>query len=71
VVLVGRRQVFSAAGRLGRTAVAPGGAWLAVTWPAADQLVFVRVHGRPKLLAVSNVRRQFGADANVAGWTTG
>jgi len=68
VVLVNRRQVFSGAGRLGEPALSPTGAWLAVTWPSADQLVFVRVRGRPKLLAVSNVAHQFGAGANVAGW---
>jgi hypothetical protein len=68
VVLVNRRQVFSSAGRLGEPVLSPTGAWLAVTWPSADQLVFVRVRGRPRLLAVSNVTRQFGANASVAGW---
>jgi hypothetical protein len=68
VVLVGARQVFSGVGRLGEPALSPGGKWLAVTWPDADQLVFVRVKGRPKLLAVSGLRRQFSANTSVAGW---
>jgi hypothetical protein len=71
ILLVDARQVFSGAGRLGRPVLSPSGAWLAVTWPSADQLVFVRVKGRPKLLAVSNVTHQFGRETSIAGWTTG
>jgi hypothetical protein len=67
-VIVDGRVVFSAAGGLGPAAMSPSGSWVAFTWPAANQLVFVRVHGRPKLIAVSNVSRQFGANASVAGW---
>ena len=59
---------------LRRSATSPGrptasGSWS--SWPAADQLVFVRVGGKPKLDAVSNVSRQFRSRTfpGVAGWT--
>jgi hypothetical protein len=69
VVLVGARQVFSGTGLLGMPAWAPGGRWLAVNWPSADQMVFIRIVGRPKLIAVSGVARQFGAAPNISGWS--
>jgi WD40-like Beta Propeller Repeat len=68
VVFVGGRQVLSGAGRFDTIAWSPDGKWLAVGWPAADQLVFVRVGRKPKLIAVSGVARQFGPAAGVAGW---
>ena len=37
----------------------PNGRWLLVSWPAADQWVFVAVHGPPRITAVSNIARQF------------
>jgi hypothetical protein len=62
---------FTGAPALGDTAWSPDGKWLLVSWPAADQLVFVRVGGKPKLDAVSNVSRQFRSRTfpGVAGWT--
>jgi hypothetical protein len=68
-VVVGSQQVFSGAGRFSGVAWSPNGKWLAVSWPGADQLVFVRVRGMPKLIAVSNVARQLGSSASLAGWS--
>jgi WD40-like Beta Propeller Repeat len=68
VVLVGKRQVFSGAGRFGSVAWSPDGRWLAVGWPSADQLVFVRIGGMPKLVAFSDAARQFGSAPSIAGW---
>jgi len=48
----------------------PDGRWLAVGWPEADQLVFIRVVGRQQIRAVSNVSEQFrsGTFPRVEGW---
>jgi hypothetical protein len=51
----------------------PDGRWLLVSWPAADQWVFVRVAGAPRIAAVSRIAQQFAAGTNrgfprVDGW---
>lgn len=48
----------------------PDGRWLAIGWPEADQLVFIRVAGRQQIRAVSNVSQQFrsGSFPRVEGW---
>jgi hypothetical protein len=48
----------------------PDGRWLAASWPAADQLVFVRTAGGPEIRAVSNVASQFRSRSSptIAGW---
>jgi hypothetical protein len=66
-VYVDDHLVFSGAGAMHSVAFSPDEQWLVVDWASADQLVFVRVR-RPKLYAVSNVARQFGASARVDGW---
>ncbi|HWF26134.1 MAG TPA: hypothetical protein VG275_11840 [Solirubrobacteraceae bacterium] len=53
-------RVFSGAS-LGPLAWSPNGRWLLITWPAADQWIFVRTtvgRGR-RLLAVSRIAEQF------------
>ena len=61
--------VFRAPG-LRQVVPSPDGRWLLVTWPAADQWVFVRVTARTQILAVSGITRQFGGGSFplVAGW---
>jgi dipeptidyl aminopeptidase/acylaminoacyl peptidase len=61
------RPLFTATRRLAGIAWAPDGSWLLVSWPSADQFVFVRI-GAPKLTAVSNITLQFGPGARVEGW---
>ena len=48
----------------------PDGGWLAVGWPEADQLVFVRVVGGRQIRAVSNVSAQFRSRSfpTISGW---
>jgi hypothetical protein len=48
----------------------PDGRWLAVGWPEADQLVFVRVAGGRQLRAVANVSSQFRTRSfpTISGW---
>lgn len=45
--------------KLGQVTWSPNGAWLLVSWPAADQWVFVHIAGRPHIAAVSRIARQF------------
>ena len=48
----------------------PDGNWLAVGWPEADQLVFVRAEGGRQLRAVANVSSQFRSRSfpTIEGW---
>ena len=62
-----RRRVLSGAG-LGQLAWSPDGRWLLVSWPAADQWVFVRVAGTPRIAAVSRIAHQFSARDAQAGF---
>jgi sugar lactone lactonase YvrE len=57
-----QRRVLSGAG-LRQLAWSPDGRWLLVSWPAADQLVFVRVSGMPRIAAASRIAGQFAARA--------
>jgi hypothetical protein len=61
-------RIFAGAGRLAGVAWAPDGRWLLVTWPDADQWVFMRSSGPHRLDAVSNVAEQFQGPASLAGW---
>jgi hypothetical protein len=70
VVLDGRDVVVGSGGVLrqvlagaGVTAVrwSPDSRWLLVTWPAANQWVFVRVAGTPRIEAVSRISQQFSS----------
>jgi hypothetical protein len=66
-----RQPVFEGAAAFSALTWSPDGKWLAIGWPAADQLVFVRVGTPPKLDAVSNVSRQFLSRTfpGIAGWS--
>jgi WD40-like Beta Propeller Repeat len=61
------KRVWSAAG-LGSVAWSPDGRWLLISWPAANQWVFVRVAGRPRIVAFSRIRQQFGVRASAAAF---
>lgn len=68
VALHSRRTLFSGSGLTSITA-APGGDWLLVTWPRADQWVFVGP--RAKLRAVAGIGDEFhsrGRPPRVEGW---
>jgi hypothetical protein len=64
--------VFRTPGRLGQVTASPDGRWLLVTWPTADQWVFVRADGK-RIRAVANVSEQFRSREfpRVAGWCCG
>jgi hypothetical protein len=67
VVLRGR-VLFHGAGEFRDLSWSPNGRWLLVSWPTANQWVFLRVGPRPRLVAVSNVSQQFGSFPRIAGW---
>ncbi len=69
------RRVLAGAG-LRQLIWSPDGRWLLVSWPAADQWVFVRASGAPRIAAVSHITRQFSSGPNrglpqVDGWCCG
>ena len=70
VVLVGGGVVFRGTGELRDLAWSPDGRWLVVTWPTADQWVFVRVSDERRIRGVSAITRQFGGGSfpRLAGW---
>ncbi len=76
VAATGRqRLLFAGAGRLGGVTWSPDGRWLLVSWPAADEFLFVRTEGPPRVQAVARIARDFdpraGAGAAAptpAGW---
>jgi WD40 repeat protein len=62
------RRIFAAAGRFGGVAWSPDGRWLLLSWPSADQWLFIRSSGVRRLLAYSHIAEQFGRDPRVLGW---
>jgi hypothetical protein len=64
-----RPRLFAGAGVFDRLAWSPDGRWLLVSWPAADQWVFVRADGR-RIRAVADVSGQFRSvePPRVEGW---
>ena len=63
------RRLFEGAGDFEGLAWSPDGRWLLVSWPAADQWVFVRADGS-SIRAVANVSEQFRSRSfpRVEGW---
>jgi Tol biopolymer transport system component len=68
VVFVGSRRVFAGTGAFRDLAWSPDGRWLLVTWPTADQLVFVPVAGGARIRAAAAIDSQFGGFPRVTGW---
>ena len=64
------RAVLGPAARISTPVRSPDGRWLAVGWPEADQLVFIRTRGGRQLRAVSNVSAQFRSRdfPTIGGW---
>jgi WD40-like Beta Propeller Repeat len=63
------RRLFTGAGTFDDVTWTPDGRWILVTWPEAQQWVFVRANGAG-IRAVSNVSEQFRSRAfpRVEGW---
>lgn len=63
-----RRVVFRGTGTFGQVVRSPDGRWLLVTWPTADQWVFVRPGPPRHIVGVSRVSSQFGGFPRIEGW---
>ena len=57
------RQLLAGAG-LREVSWSPNGKWLLVSWPAADQWVFVRAVGSARVAAVARIAQQFSSGAS-------
>jgi hypothetical protein len=66
---LGGRTLFRTTGRLGQVVPSPDGRWLLVTWPEADQWLFVPARGG-RVRAVGDIAAQLGAGFPVGGWTS-
>jgi WD40 repeat protein len=72
----GARRIFSGEG-LRQLTWSPDGQWLLVSWPAADQWIFIHAAGRPRIIAVSRIAEQFTpagerpAFPHLDGWCCG
>ena len=66
-VVVGNRVVFRGTGVFDQVVRSPDGRWLLVSWPTANQWVFVRLQPR-KIVGVARITQQFGRDPRVEDW---
>jgi hypothetical protein len=64
------RTLFRTTGRLRQVVASPDGRWLLVTWPQADQWLFVPTRGHGHLRAVANISEQLDGAFAVGGWTS-
>jgi hypothetical protein len=65
---LGGRALFRTTGRLAQVLPSPDGRWFLVTWPQADQWLFIS--GTKHVRAVANIARQLGGAFAVEGWTS-
>jgi hypothetical protein len=66
----GARELFAGKGSFDAVEWSPDGTWLLVAWRDADQWVFVRTRGAPRIRAASDAAGQFegGSFPRVEGW---
>lgn len=71
-VFTGRsgRLLFRGSGVLRQITISPDGRWLLVTWPTANQWVFVRTKPR-KIVGASRISAQFGGFPRTTSWCCG
>jgi hypothetical protein len=62
------RRVFTGASTMNAVEWSPDGRWLLVSWPGADQMLFIPSAAVRKLIAVSGIETAFGPAAEPAGW---
>jgi hypothetical protein len=70
-----RQRLFAGLGRLGNVLYAPNGRWLLVAWRSADQWFFLNPDHPRRIVAISDISRQFDPGTtspprfpSVAGW---
>ena len=64
------RTVFQGTGRIDGVNWSPDGRWLVLAWRTADQWVFARTSGGPRIRAVASISTQFHSRTfpRLAGW---
>jgi hypothetical protein len=67
-VLAGGRVVFRGTGVFDQALWSPNRRWLLVTWPTAEQWVFVRPGPPRRIVGASRISVQFGGFPRVQGW---
>jgi hypothetical protein len=67
-LLANGRLLFSGTGIFERLAWSPNGRWALVGWPTVNQWVFVRRAGGRRIVAVSQIGREFRGFPHVEGW---
>jgi hypothetical protein len=67
---LGTRVLFRTTGTLRQLVPSPDGRWLLVTWPQADQWLFIGTRGKPRVTAVANIAEQLGGSFAIDGWTS-
>jgi hypothetical protein len=67
-VVAAGRVVFRGTGVFDQALWSPNGRWVLVTWPTADQWVFVRTGGRRRIVGASRISAQFGDFPRIASW---
>lgn len=67
---LGTRLLFRTTGTLRQVVPSPDGRWVLVTWPQADQWLFIGTRGKPRVTAVANIAEQLDGAFSVAGWTS-
>jgi hypothetical protein len=65
------RTLFSGTGAFRQLAWSPNGRWLLISWPTADQWVFLRPGHPRRIVGVSRISSQFGGFPRVQGWCCG
>ena len=65
------RTLFRGTGVFNQLAWSPGGRWLLVSWPTANQWVFVRAGHPKRIVGVSRISPQFGGFPHLDGWCCG
>jgi hypothetical protein len=69
-VLFHGNVIFRGTGVFDQVLASPDHRWLVVSWPTANQWVFVRLHPR-KIVGVARIAQQFGRDPRIEGWCCG
>jgi hypothetical protein len=69
--LLSGQTLFNGTGVFDNLAWSPDRKWLLVTWPTADQWVFVHAHSARRITATSNVSEQFRSHTppRIEGWS--
>lgn len=65
------RTLFRGTGVFDQIARAPQGRWLLISWPTANQWVFVKAGHPRRIVGVSRISSQFGGFPRLGGWCCG